>query len=105
MPARPESWTSDPFLWLALEARLGIAGGMPVRLVLERLREEEDELLTPVATAWMRLRTLRFEIGFRRDIRPDGRDVQELRDFLGHRRIPVRLDELNRLLSRFGWSG
>jgi len=105
LPPRPESWTSDPFLWLALEARIGIAGGMSVDRVLERLREEEAELHTTVATAWMRLRMLRFEIGFRRDIRPDTKDVQELRDFLEHRRIPYRLSELTRLLSRFGWSG
>ena len=105
LPARPESWTSDPFLWLELEARIGIAGGMPVGRVLDRLREEEAELETTVATAWMRLRALRFEIGFRRDIRPDTKDVQELQGFLEHRRIPFRLAELNRLLSRFGWTG
>jgi len=103
LPARPESWTSDPYLWLALEARMGLASGIPVGRVLERLREEEAELLTSVATAWVRLRILRFEIGFRRDIRPDRKEVQELHDFLEHRRIPLRLSELHRLLERFGW--
>ncbi len=101
LPPPPEAWTFDPYLCLALEARLGLANGEPAQVVCSRLSEHEANLRSTVATAWMRVRMLRFELGLRRGVGPVADDIEELTDFFERRGIPSRLKELKSLLRRY----
>ena len=100
LPSRPESWTFDPWLWMTLEARLGLASGTHVMTVLEDLRSVETSLVGKMLIPWMRLRMVRFEIATRRGINIPREEIDELESFMADRRIPHRHAELKRLLTR-----
>lgn len=99
MPARPQNWSFDPFLWISFETRLAVLLERTERAALS-IELEEKRVREGIALAWVRLRMLRFELMLKFRISPPKEEIRELRDFLVEAELTIREAELAKLIGR-----